>query len=60
VLTGRAGALQVREYGLDVVCAYMGHIQACAENAVRDMLRSVHFLFLVYELSYLTLRNTFI
>lgn len=30
---------QVKEYGLEVVVAYMGHIQECAENAVRDMLR---------------------
>ncbi len=32
-------SLQVREYGLEVVCAYMGHIQSCAEVAVREMLR---------------------
>jgi hypothetical protein len=30
---------QVAEYSLEVVCAYMGHIQSCAEIAVRDMLR---------------------
>jgi 5-oxoprolinase (ATP-hydrolysing) len=30
----------VNEYGLDVVMAYMGHIQTCAEVAVRDMLRA--------------------
>jgi len=29
----------VNEYGLQVVCAYMGHIQSCADLAVRDMLR---------------------
>jgi 5-oxoprolinase (ATP-hydrolysing) len=29
----------INEYGLNVVKAYMGHIQACAEQAVRDMLR---------------------
>jgi 5-oxoprolinase (ATP-hydrolysing) len=30
----------VKEYGLEVVQAYMRHIQNCAEQAVRDMLRS--------------------
>ena len=29
----------VKEYGLDVVQAYMSHIQRCAEEAVRGMLR---------------------
>lgn len=29
----------VNEYGLNVVKAYMGHIQSCAEHAVRDMLK---------------------
>jgi 5-oxoprolinase (ATP-hydrolysing) len=29
----------ISEYGLGVVQAYMAHIQACAEQAVRDMLR---------------------
>lgn len=29
----------VNEYSLEVVCAYMTHIQDCAEMAVRDMLR---------------------
>ncbi len=29
----------VNEYGLNVVKAYMGHIQFCAEHAVREMLR---------------------
>lgn len=29
----------VDEYGLDVVCAYMNHIQTCSEHAVRDMLK---------------------
>lgn len=29
----------VEEYSLDVVQAYMYHIQVCAENAVRDYLR---------------------
>lgn len=32
--------LQVGEYGLDVVLAYMQHIQDCAETSVRDMLRA--------------------
>jgi len=35
--------VQVREYSLEVVVAYMGHIQACAETAVREMLRWVNF-----------------
>lgn len=30
----------VAEYGLDVVTAYMNHIQACAENSVRAMLKA--------------------
>lgn len=30
----------VKEYGLSVVKAYMGHIQSCAEHAVRDMLKT--------------------
>jgi 5-oxoprolinase (ATP-hydrolysing) len=30
----------IKEYGLEVVNAYMEHIQSCAERAVRDMLRS--------------------
>lgn len=31
----------IRQYGLNVVQAYMGHIQTNAEVAVRDMLRTV-------------------
>lgn len=31
----------VNEYSLEVVCAYMTHIQTCAEMAVREMLRCV-------------------
>lgn len=31
----------IDQYGLDVVQAYMGHIQSNAELAVRDMLREV-------------------
>ena len=31
----------ITEYSLEVVQAYMGHIQAQAEAAVRDLLRSV-------------------
>lgn len=31
----------IQQYGLEVVQAYMGHIQTNAEVAVRDMLRSV-------------------
>ena len=30
---------QVGEYSLEVICAYMKHIQVCAEQAVREMLR---------------------
>lgn len=30
----------VEEYGLDVVTSYMSHIQVCAEQAVRNMLRN--------------------
>lgn len=31
----------ILQYGLDVVQAYMGHIQTSAEMAVRDLLREV-------------------
>lgn len=31
----------IQQYGLDVVQAYMGHIQSNAEVAVRDMLKEV-------------------
>lgn len=31
----------IQQYGLDVVQAYMGHIQTNAEVAVRDMLKTV-------------------
>ena len=39
----------VLEYGLNVVQAYMRHIQSCAENAVRGMLR-FDSLFNIYPL----------
>ena len=29
----------VLEHSLEVVTGYMGHIQSCAEQAVRDMLK---------------------
>lgn len=35
----------ITEYGLDVVQAYMGHIQANAEVAVRAMLKEVIYSF---------------
>ncbi|GLV36147.1 uncharacterized protein CBL_08640 [Carabus blaptoides fortunei] len=45
IAANQKGILLVRElievYGLDVVQAYMGHIQSNAELAVRDMLRQV-------------------
>ena len=31
----------IREYGCDVVCSYMGHLQANAERAVRDKIRQL-------------------
>ena len=36
----------MKEYSLEVVVAYMGHIQACAETAVREMLRFEFDLFI--------------
>ena len=32
-------SIKVNEYSLDVVMAYMNHIQVCAEMSVRNMLR---------------------
>ena len=37
----------INEYNLDVVQAYMGHIQKNAELAVRDMLKVCWFLFCI-------------
>ena len=39
MIASSSSTLQVSEFGLDVVQAYMEHIQACAEGAVRSMLK---------------------
>lgn len=51
-----AGLMQelVHEYGLDVVKAYMVHIQDCAEESVRDMLRYTCSEALIFILDFLS------
>lgn len=38
----------MKEYSLEVVQAYMGHIQTCAEQAVRQMLRLEQSVWVVF------------
>ncbi len=47
----------IDSYGLDVVQAYMGHIQSNAEVAVRSMLKEVFWIYFLDNLSILVCKN---